>query len=305
MAGKFRHVAVLCGGWSAEREVSLVSGKGCADALRRKGYDVTEIDVGPDLPQRLAEIKPDACFNALHGRWGEDGCVQGLLEVMRMPYTHSGVLPSALAMDKAKAKAVFKAHGLPIAPGSVMAPSDLGEEPPTDVPFVLKPANDGSSVGVAIIRRREEYVLSALPEALLRAQRIVVERYVPGRELTVSVMDGKALAVTDIVTDGGFYDYRSKYTAGGARRVIPADLPEDVYRQAMRVAEEAHAALGCRGVTRSDFRYDAEGAGLVVLEVNTQPGMTPTSLLPAQAAYVGLSYDDLAERIMEDASCGR
>ena len=296
-------VAVLKGGLSAEREVSLVSGGACAEALRGEAYEVIEIDAGADLPARLIEAAPDLVFNALHGRWGEDGCVQGLLEWLRIPYTHSGVLASALAMDKARAKQVFAAEGLPVVESLIADAADVQARHVMAPPYVVKPNNEGSSVGIYIVAEGANAppVLAAgMPE------RVMVEAYVPGRELTVTVMGDRALGVTDIVTDG-WYDYDAKYKPGGSRHVLPADVPSAVHDACCEAAVRAHAALGCRGVSRADFRWDeARGVeGLVILEVNTQPGMTPTSLSPEQAAHQGLSFAELCRWIVEDASCGR
>jgi D-alanine-D-alanine ligase len=295
---------VLKGGLSAEREVSLVSGRECAEALRQAGFETVEIDAGRDLAARLADCDPDVVFNALHGRWGEDGCVQGLLELIGLPYTHSGVLASALAMDKPRAKQVFAAAGLPVAEGVIAAKDDIASRHVMAPPYVVKPTNEGSSVGVVVVpegANAPPALASDAPETLL------VERYAPGRELTVAVMDDRALAVTDIVPSAGWYDYAAKYAAGGSRHVVPAEIPDDVAAACRDHALRAHAALGCRGVTRTDFRWDeTRGAeGLIVLELNTQPGMTPTSLVPEQAAHVGLSFPDLCRWIVEDASCGR
>lgn len=295
-------VAVLKGGLSAEREVSLVSGRECARALREAGYEVVELDAGPDLATRLAETRPDVVFNALHGRWGEDGCVQGLLEWLGIPYTHSGVLASALAMDKARAKAVYAAHGLPIV-ASVLAPREAVEAghvlPP---PYVVKPNNEGSSVGVYIVREgaNAPRLAKTMPET------VMVEAYAPGRELSVSVLGDRALAVTDIITDG-WYDYDAKYKPGGSRHEVPARMPDEITAACLDYALRAHHALGCRGLSRTDIRWDeARGLdGLVLLETNTQPGMTPTSLAPEQAALCGMSFADLCRWLVEDASCNR
>jgi len=306
MAGKSSgiapRVAVLMGGLSAEREVSLSSGRECAKALRVAGYEVIEVDCGPDLPVRLTEIKPDVCFNALHGRWGEDGCVQGLLEWLRIPYTHSGVLASSLAMDKARTKEVYAAAGLPVVQ-SVLATRDEVEAghvlPP---PYVVKPNNEGSSVGVYIVHPGS----NAPRLAATMPARVMVETYAPGREMTCTVMGDRALCVTDIITSG-WYDYEAKYAAGGSRHVLPAEIPAEITAACMDYALRAHRALGCRGVSRTDFRWDeARGlAGLILLETNTQPGMTPTSLAPEQAAYCGVSFPDLCRWMVEDASCNR
>ena len=304
-----RHVAVLMGGWSAERPVSLVTGQGCAKALRDEGYKVTEIDAGRDLAEVLVKLKPDVCFNALHGQWGEDGCVQGLLEVLGIPYTHSGVPASAVAMHKERAKAVFRAAGLPVVKDVVMSRFDVGQQTSIERPFVIKPVNQGSSVGVFIIRPGD----NRPPEELTSrewnlGEEVMVEEFVPGRELTVAVMDGKALAVTDIIARTTFYDFESKYAAGGSEHVIPARIHKTAYDQAMDIATRAHAALGCRGVSRTDLRYDdtkGEPGRMIILETNTQPGMTPTSLVPEQAAYNGVSYGALCRWMVEDASCAR
>lgn len=295
-------VAVLKGGLSAEREVSLVSGRECAKALREAGYEVVEVDCGLDLAARLADISPDVCFNALHGRWGEDGCVQGMLEWMRLPYTHSGVLASSLAMDKQKAKEAYRAAGLPIVE-SVVVPREAVEAGNVmPAPYVVKPVAEGSSVGVYIVREGANAPRMA---AEMPAQ-VMVEAYVPGRELTVSVLGDRALCVTDIITDG-WYDYDAKYKPGGSRHVVPAELPQEITEACLDYALRAHRALGCRGLSRTDFRWDeARGlAGLILLETNTQPGMTPTSLSPEHAAQVGMSFADLCRWIVEDASCDR
>lgn len=295
-------VAVLMGGLSAEREVSLSSGRECAKALRVAGYDVVELDAGRDLAARLAEIKPDVVFNALHGRWGEDGCVQGLLEWLAIPYSHSGVLASALAMDKSAAKATFAAAGLPVLQ-SVLADREAVAQghllPP---PYVVKPNNEGSSVGVYIVREGS----NAPRLAQTMPQTVMVETYAPGRELTVAVLGDRALAVTDILTSG-WYDFDAKYKAGGSRHEIPARLPQEITDACLDYALRAHRALGCRGLSRTDFRWDeARGLqGLILLETNTQPGMTPTSLAPEQAAHCGLSFPELCAWIVEDASCNR
>ncbi len=291
------------GGPSAEREVSLSTGRGCIAALREAGYQVAEVDAGADLCARLQEISPDVVFNALHGRWGEDGCVQGLLEWLRLPYTHSGVLSSALAMDKERAKAAYRTAGLPVV-DSVLAPRDEVRSrhvmPP---PYVVKPNNEGSSVGVYLVHEATEappQLSDAMPEV------VMVETFAPGRELTTTVMGDRALTVTDILTDG-WYDYDAKYTPGASRHVIPADLPPEIFAACLEYALRAHIALGCRGVSRTDFRWDeARGLdGLILLETNTQPGMTPTSLVPEQAQAVGVSFPELVRWMVEDASCDR
>ncbi|MFN8948066.1 MAG: D-alanine--D-alanine ligase [Alphaproteobacteria bacterium] len=304
-----RHVAVLMGGWSAERPVSLVTGKGCAEALRAEGFRVTEIDVGRDIAEVLIQLKPDVCFNALHGQWGEDGCVQGLLEILNIPYTHSGVLASAVAMHKERTKAVYRSAGLPIVNDIVCSRHDMSRQTAIKPPFVIKPVNQGSSVGVFIIRSGD----NRPPEQLTSpdwnlGDEVMVEEFVPGRELTVAVMDGKALAVTEIVPRTKFYDYDAKYAEGGSEHVVPAKLHPDAYQSAMDLAERAHAVLGCRGISRTDFRYDdtkGEPGRIILLETNTQPGMTPTSLAPEQAAYKGITYQALCRWLVEDASCAR
>jgi D-alanine-D-alanine ligase len=301
-SGMASTVAVLMGGASAEREVSLVSGRECAKALREAGYKVVEVDCGPDLYARLNDIKPDVCFNALHGRWGEDGCVQGLLEWMRIPYTHSGVLSSALAMDKAKAKEVYAAAGLPIVASVLARREDVSAAHVLPPPYVVKPNNEGSSVGVYIVHpgSNAPRLAETMPDVVL------VEAYAPGRELTTTVMGDRALGVTDIITSG-WYDYEAKYTVGGSNHVIPAVIPAQIEAACLDYALRAHAALGCRGVSRTDFRWDeARGLdGLILLETNTQPGMTPTSLAPEQAAYCGISFPELCTWMVKDASCNR
>jgi D-alanine-D-alanine ligase len=296
-------VAVLMGGPSAEREVSFSSGRGCAAALRAEGYDVVEVDAGPDLAQRLADIAPDVAFNALHGRWGEDGCVQGLLEWLRIPYTHSGVLASALAMDKERAKAAFRVAGLPVMESRLACRAEVEARHVLPPPYVVKPNNEGSSVGVYIVAEGANAppkLGAAMPDV------VMVEAYAPGRELTTTVMGDRAIAVTDILTDG-WYDYDAKYAPGGSRHVVPAEIPDDITEACLDYALRAHRCLGCRGVSRTDFRWDeGEGlAGLVILETNTQPGMTPTSLAPEQAAHAGISFGALCRWMVEDASCDR
>ena len=302
-------VAVLLGGHSAEREVSLVSGHDCARALGEEGFDTVLIDPSTsDLAAQLNAAKPDVVFNALHGRWGEDGCVQGLLELLRLPYTHSGVLASALAMHKQRAKDVFQAVGLPVVKSLVVDRREAASRHLMEPPYVVKPVNEGSSVGVFIVRKGD----NRPPEALGTAEwqlssAMMIEEYVPGRELTVAVMGGKALAVTEIVPKTAFYDYEAKYASGGSVHVVPAQVPATIAEKAMRLAEKAHEILGCRGVSRADFRYDDSGPNhrLILLEVNTQPGMTPTSLVPEQAAYRGMGFGALVRWMVEDASCDR
>jgi D-alanine-D-alanine ligase len=297
-----RHIAVLMGGLSPEREVSLVSGAACADALERLGAHVSRIDAGRDIAQVLIALKPDVAFNALHGAWGEDGCVQGVLETLGLSYTHSGVLASALAMDKAKAKAVLAAAGVDVPGGGLYDRFAVAREHVMAPPYVVKPNAQGSSVGVFLVLEGANRPPGDLAsDAWTYGEQVMVEPYIPGQELCVAVMGDRALAVTDILPTAGFYDYAAKYGQGGSRHVLPADVPSAVYERALRQAEQAHAALGCRGLTRSDFRYDNLNQNLVLLEVNTQPGMTPTSLAPEQAAHLGLSFDDLVLWIVEEA----
>ncbi|MPZ08882.1 MAG: D-alanine--D-alanine ligase [Kiloniellaceae bacterium] len=304
-------VCVLMGGLSAERDVSLNSGKACAAALREKGYDVAEIDVSRDLAALVKALtpKPDAVFNALHGRWGEDGCIQGLLELLQIPYTHSGVLASALAMDKQMAKTVVATAGVVSPEGLVIKAADLGAADPMPRPYVVKPVREGSSVGVRIVREGDNQppisVHGWQPE-----QDLLVEPFIAGRELTVSVMGDRSLAVTEIRPHGaGFYDYDAKYshdTQVAAVHVLPAEVPQTIYDEAMEAALAAHKALGCRGVSRSDFRYDDTRSApgrLYYLETNTQPGMTSTSLVPEQARYLGLSFPELCAWMVENAAC--
>jgi D-alanine-D-alanine ligase len=303
MSGKASlRVAVLMGGFSAEREVSLVSGAACARALRAAGYNVSEVDCGPDLPAQLTALRPDVCFNALHGRWGEDGCVQGILEWLKIPYTHSGVMASAIAMDKQRSKDVYRAAGLPVVDSVIAARDAVEAGHVMPAPYVVKPNNEGSSVGVYIVREGSNAprLASTMPAE------VMVEAYIPGREMTVTVMGDRALGVTDIITDG-WYDFDAKYKPGGSRHVLPADIPDDITAACLDYALRAHRALGCRGVSRTDFRWDdSKGlAGLFLLETNTQPGMTPTSLAPEQAALLGMSFADLCDWMVKDASCNR
>jgi D-alanine-D-alanine ligase len=296
-----KHVAVLMGGWSSEREVSLVSGVAVAKALADGGYHAHAIDVArdpADLLKRLAP-RPDVIFNALHGRWGEDGTIQGLLDILAIPYTHSGLLASALAMHKPKAKLIFEHSGIPVAEHVIVGREAFSAGDPLPRPYVLKPLNEGSSVGVRIVRNGDN--LSPLNAEWSFGETVMVERFIPGREFTVAVMGERALAVTEITTERGFYDYDAKYAPGGSRHVIPAQVEPAIYDEAMELALRAHRALGCRGVSRADLRYD--GRHLYMLEVNTQPGMTPTSLVPEQAAYVGIGFSDLVAWMVENAEC--
>jgi D-alanine-D-alanine ligase len=297
-----RHIAVLMGGLSPEREVSLVSGKACADALERLGARVSRIDAGRDLGEVLTRLKPEVVFNALHGEWGEDGCVQGVLETVGLPYSHSGVLASALAMDKQKAKAVLAAAGVRVPGGGLYDRFAAAREHVMPPPYVVKPNAQGSSVGVFLVFEGSNRPPQELAQpSWTFGEQVLIEPYIPGKELAVAVMGERALSVTEIVPATGFYDYEAKYGEGGSRHLIPADLPPDIFERALRQAELAHAALGCRGLTRSDFRYDPLNQNLVLLEVNTQPGMTPVSLAPEQAAHAGLSFDDLVLWIVEEA----
>lgn len=290
------------GGPSAEREVSLSSGEECAAALRIAGFEVVELDAGADLVERLKEIKPDVVFNGLHGRWCEDGVVQGLLEWLRLPYTHSGVLASAMAMDKQKTKDVYAAHALPYVKSVLASHAEIKAGHVMEPPYVVKPFNEGSSVGIYLVMEGDAppQINADLPDVMM------VEAYAAGRELTTAVMGDKPLTVTDIVTDG-WYDYAAKYEEGGSRHVIPADIPADIFEACMDYATRAHAALGCRGMSRTDFRWDETRGldGLILLETNTQPGMTPTSLAPEQAAHCGIDFPALMAWMVEDASCDR
>ncbi|WP_337266982.1 D-alanine--D-alanine ligase [Oryzifoliimicrobium ureilyticus] len=304
------HVAVLMGGFSSERPVSLSSGKACAEALEQQGFRVTKIDVDRDVSEKLSALKPDVVFNALHGPYGEDGTIQGILEYLNLPYTHSGVLASALAMDKAKAKEVAGAAGIPVAQSRVMSRFDVGAHHPIDPPYVVKPVREGSSFGVAIVKEGQAHPPQVIGSADWRyGDDVLVERYIPGRELTCGIMGDVALGVTEIVPQGrSFYDYDSKYAAGGSKHVIPAEISPNIYQKIQSLALKAHQALGCRGVSRSDFRFDDRGSGdgeLIWLEINTQPGMTPTSLVPEMAAHAGYSFGEFLTWMVEDASCSR
>ena len=305
-----KHVAVLLGGWSAERDVSLRSGAACANALEGEGYRVTRIDVDRSIGDVLANLKPDVAFNALHGRVGEDGTIQGILEILRIPYTHSGVLASALAMQKDKAKIIMAAAGVPVAHGLTLSRFDAAREHALAPPYVLKPVNEGSSVGVIIVQRDRSHP----PQELLRpdwayGDTILAEKFIAGRELTCAVMGDKVLAVIDILAShANFYDYDAKYAHGGSVHVLPAELKGNIYQNVQELALKAHRALGCRGVSRTDLRYDDTPGGtgeLVVLEVNTQPGMTETSLVPELAAHAGFSFGGLVRWMVEDASLDR
>ncbi len=302
-------VAVLMGGWSAEREVSLSSGEACSMALKNIGYNVTPIDAQRNLASVLLDLQPDVAFNALHGKWGEDGTVQGVLETLQIPYTHSGVLASALAMHKQSSKELFAAMGIPVAEGKVVEIERAASTHPMPLPYVVKPVAEGSSVGVHIVDNGS----NAPPEDLLKQRdlygpKVMVERFVPGRELTCAVVGDVALGVIDIVPQVGFYDYKAKYAPGGSEHVLPADIPQDVYRKVQQYSLGAHQALGCRGVTRADFRYDdtpGSDGELILLEINTQPGMTGTSLVPELAQHAGHSFEELVDWMIQDASSDR
>ncbi len=298
-----KRVVVLCGGFSKEREISLVSGGAADRALRAKGLDVTKIDVPRDMASLVNQItaaKPDVVFNALHGRYGEDGCIQGLLDMMAIPYTNSGRMASAVAMDKPAAKRMFAAAGIPVAEEKIVTVAEAERGDVMDRPYVLKPVNEGSSVGVKIVRTGDNHPpLDDL--GLAKDDLIMAERFIPGREVTVAVMGDRPLAVTEITTARDFYDYEAKYAAGGSKHVLPADLPRAQYEKALELSLLAHKILGCRGVSRADLRLD--GDTFYMLEVNTQPGLTPTSLVPEQANYVGLSFEDLMYWMVEHAEC--
>ncbi len=305
-----KHVAVLMGGWVNERPVSLSSGTECAKALEEAGYRVSRIDVDRNIAAVLKELKPDVAFNALHGPFGEDGCIQGVLEFLEIPYTHSGVMGSALAMNKVKAKAVMQAAGVPVTEHLIVNRAEIGNKHPMKPPYVIKPINEGSSFGVLIVKEDQEYP----PQELTREDWpypdvLMCERFIAGRELTCAVMGDKAFGVIDIVPLGhGFYDYDAKYEQGGSKHILPAKISPIVYQKIQTLSIKAHQALGCRGVSRADFRFNEreDGSGeLICLEVNTQPGMTPTSLVPEMAAHEGWSFKDLVSWMVEDASCCR
>ncbi len=305
-----KHVAVLMGGLSAEREISLRSGEACAKALEEQGYRVSRVDAGHDAANILTALKPDVAFNALHGKFGEDGCIQGVLELLGIPYTHSGVLASSVAMNKEVAKTVMAAAGVPVPKGRVVHRLEAAKAHVLPPPYVLKPVSEGSSFGVFIVKTDQTHP----PQELMRAdwthgELMLAEQFVDGRELTCAVMGERALDVIEIVAaDGGWYDYHAKYAKGGSKHVLPANLKQNIYQEVQHLAIEAHRALGCRGVSRADFRYDDRPGGtgeLVVLEVNTQPGMTETSLVPEMAAFAGFSFGELVKWMVEDASCDR
>jgi D-alanine-D-alanine ligase len=304
-----KHVAVLMGGWSSEREVSLRSGKACADALERRGYRVSRVDVGRDIAAVLSDLKPDAALNVLHGSPGEDGTLQGVLEILGIPYSHSGVMASSVAMQKDVAKTLMAAAGVPVAEGMTVSRFEAAARHLMRAPYVIKPVAEGSSVGVFIVTEAHEHP----PQELYRddwrhGEMVLLERYIPGKELTCAVMGERVLDVIEILPTVKFYDFEAKYSPGGSKHVLPAPISPFVYQEVRRLALTAHRALGCRGVSRADFRFDdrVEGTqGLVCLEVNTQPGMTETSLVPELAAYAGISFDELVQWMVEDASLGR
>jgi len=300
------HILVLMGGWANERPVSLMSGKGVADALEGRGHRVTRLDMGRDVAQRIAEAAPDVVFNALHGVPGEDGTVQGMLDLMGIPYTHSGLATSVVAIDKELTKQALVPHGIPMPGGHIVESESLYAGDPLARPYVLKPVNEGSSVGVAIVTDQSDYGNPIRRDAAGPWQdfaQLLAEPFIRGHELTVAVMGNSALTVTELVPKSGFYDFESKYTDGMTQHVCPADIPENIAQLCLHYAAEAHRRLGCRGVSRSDFRWDDEQgeAGLFLLETNTQPGMTPLSLAPEQARYCGIEYPELCELIVADA----
>jgi D-alanine-D-alanine ligase len=311
MTNKYQHVAVLMGGWSAEREVSLNSGKACTEALESVGYRVTKIDVDRRLPEVLRELKPDVCFNALHGKGGEDGTIQGILETLQIPYTHSGVLASALAMDKVKTKLIMADAGIPVADHRIVSRAEAAKAHPMPKPYVLKPVDEGSSVGVFIVREDHAHPPQELNSAdWAVSENLMAERYIAGRELTCAIMGDRPLGVTEILPAEGlaFYDYQAKYAQGGSRHVVPAPVSPNIYQLVQTLALKAHQTLGCRGISRSDFRFDDRPTGtgeLIFLEINTQPGMTGTSLVPELAGHSGMTFGELARWIVEDASCNR
>ena len=299
-----KHVAVLMGGWSTERDVSILSGLACAQALRSSGFQVTKIDVDRNISSVLAKLKPDVCFNALHGPIGEDGNIQGLLNIMGIPYTHSGVQASAIAMDKIRTKEICSKAGLSCPEGSSLSRNDISLLELEKRPFVIKPKAQGSSMGVHIVRSKDNYI--PFLKKWSYGEELVIEKFIPGRELTVGVLNGIALCVTEITSERGFYDYTAKYELGGSKHIIPADLPEIISRKALDQAVIAHKMLGCRGLTRSDFRYDdTQGSPgeLYFLEINTQPGMTSTSLVPEQASYAGMTFSELLIQLLGAAEC--
>jgi D-alanine-D-alanine ligase len=300
------HVLVLMGGWSSERSVSLTSGNGVADALEARGHRVTRLDMDRDVAARIAEAAPDVVFNALHGVPGEDGTVQGMLDLMGIPYTHSGLATSVVAIDKQLTKHELVPHGVPMPGGRIVQSADLYQGDPLERPYVLKPVNEGSSVGVAIVTADGNYGNPIARDATgpwQEFESLLAEPYIRGRELTTAVLGDRALGVTELVPKSGFYDFDAKYTDGMTEHVCPAKIPEDIAKLCCEYALQAHKLLGCRGVSRSDFRWDDERGqeGLFLLETNTQPGMTPLSLVPEQARHCGIEYGELCEIVIEDA----
>ncbi len=310
MPSKFKNVAVLLGGLSSEREVSLNSGNACADALENQGFEVTRLDVGRDIATRLDELRPDACFNALHGTFGEDGCIQGILEYLQIPYTHSGVLASALCMHKELTKKVLKEVGVPVAQSVIVNRCLAASEHQMAPPYVAKPVADGSSVGIVIVDRASDEKLAEIAALGNPDDEIMIERFIPGRELTCGVMGKHVYDIIEILPADGlpFYDYEAKYAIGGSKHILPAKLSPNIYQSLQKLSLLAHDSLGCRGISRADFRFDekSDGSGeLICLEVNTQPGMTSTSLVPEMASYSGFDFGELVRWILEDASCCR
>ena len=306
---KALHIAVLMGGWSAEREVSLMSGAGIAEALESLGHRVTRIDMDRDVALRIAEARPDVVFNALHGTPGEDGTVQGMLDLMGVKYTHSGLVASVIAIDKQLTKQALVPHGIPMPGGRMVKTEELHLADPLPRPYVLKPVNEGSSVGVAIVTKEGNYGNPISADAIGPWQEfdeLLAEPFIRGRELTTAVLAGEALGVTELKPKSGFYDYDAKYTDGLTEHVYPAQIPDEITEACRRIALEAHQLLGCKGTSRSDFRWDdSQGVeGLFLLEVNTQPGMTPLSLVPEQARHLGISYPQLCQRIVDEAMGG-
>ncbi len=304
-----KHVAVLMGGWSSEREISISSGENCSNALEEKGYHVTRIDVSRDIGEVLARLRPDIAFNALHGPFGEDGTIQGVLEILEIPYTHSGVLASALAMHKLLAKPILVEAGVMVAESKAVSRREAAAAHPLEPPYVVKPIEEGSSFGVIIVRERANApALELLAEDWAFGDALMAERFIPGRELTCAMVADEPTDVIEIVTEGRFYDFDAKYAPGGSIHVLPAKISPIVYQNVRMLTQRAHQALGCRGVSRVDFRFDErpDGTGeLICLEVNTQPGMTPTSLVPEMAANAGTDFGSLVAWMVEDASCGR
>ena len=302
-----KKVAVVYGGWSSEREVSLVSGGKMLEAALNAGYDAVGVDLQKDsFVEQIRDVEPEVILNGLHGPWGEDGCVQGLFELLGIPYSHSGVRASAMAMDKIVSKSIYLQHGLDVAKDVRVTREEAAARHALEPPYVIKPVAEGSSFGVLIVREGANTPPQEITGPNWRyGDDLMAEEYIPGRELTVGVMGDRALAVTEITTLREYYDFDAKYADGGSRHVVPADLPSGVTEAALKAAIKAHQALGCRGVTRSDFRYDEEKGRLVILETNTQPGMTPTSLVPEQAAHLGISFEELVAWMIEDASCPR